>query len=327
MLDAIASERHFADHLAPVWDALPESERGQFWAPPEAAADILRQHGIRAAWPAPPSRAPTLVAAVGDLQRSAAMGRPTAIMEHGAGFSFGGDLSHPAARNPSYAGGSDRPARLFLHPGIRPAARDKAAYPAARVELIGCPKLDTLPRKPERGNPPVVAVSFHWDCPVAPETRSAFLWVRLHIPKLTLAGFRVIGHGHPRIFERAAVWYRENGIEPVRDFEEVCARADLYVSDASSTLYEFAATGRPVVVLDPPFYRREVDHGLRFWEAADVGIRVTEPAYLARAAAEALRDGPDRRRAREAALDLVYAHRSGAAARAALFLLDWMRDP
>jgi UDP-N-acetylglucosamine:LPS N-acetylglucosamine transferase len=159
---------------------------------------------------------------------------------------------------------------------------------------------------------------------VTPETRPTlnhFTPAFVHLKER----FRVLGHGHPRLYgiERD---YRRAGIEYVPEFADVCRRADVYVCDNSSTLYEFAATGRPVVVLNGPGYRRDVHHGLRFWEAADVGIQVDHPRDLPDAVAEALSDPPKRRRAREAALDLVYAHRSGAAERAAEAIVAFMDE-
>jgi hypothetical protein len=60
----------------------------------------------------------------------------------------------------------------------------------------------------------------------------------------------------------------------VASLREVQRRAAVYVCDNSSSMYEFAATGRPVVVLDLPEgrikgigYRRNINHGLRFWDA------------------------------------------------------------
>jgi UDP-N-acetylglucosamine:LPS N-acetylglucosamine transferase len=138
--------------------------------------------------------------------------------------------------------------------------------------------------------------------------------------------YRVIGHGHPKGDWPARLQriYRRAGInEYVPDFDEVCRRADLYVCDNSSTLFEFAATGRPVLVLNHPDYRRHVEHGLRFWRAATVGIQVDQPHELLAAVARALEDPPEVRAAREAALDVVYAHRQGAAARAAVALTSW----
>ena len=71
-------------------------------------------------------------------------------------------------------------------------------------------------------------------------------------------------------------------------------------------------------------YRRNIEHGLRFWEAADVGVRIDEPADLPEAVRIALVDPPGVRANREAALDIVYAYRDGrAAGRATAALLDW----
>ena len=304
-LDAIASEGHFADHLLPVWMALPEEMRGTFY---------------RKTRP-PVSSQKTLVASSGDLYRSRKLGRPTAIMEHGCGQSYGGDRK--SANHSSYAGGGSRDAQLFLHPGPHPAGRDRERYPDARVEIVGCPKLDALPRK-ERNGPPVVAIGFHWDCRISSETRTGAPHFMYSLHALAKTGIKILGHGHPRIIDRLAPYYSKYGIEVVRSFAEVCARADLYLCDNSSSLFEFAATGRPVVVLNPPKYRREVHHGLRFWEAATVGIQVTPRESLAEAVSAALADPPAQREAREAALTLVYAYRSGAAQRAAAVLTDWL---
>jgi glycosyltransferase involved in cell wall biosynthesis len=121
----------------------------------------------------------------------------------------------------------------------------------------------------------------------------------------------------------------------VTDFEEVVRRADVYLIDNSSTMFEAAAAGLPIVALEPSYYRRSVDHGLRFWDAAGVGIPVrSRGSYdtslskkLNAAIEEALADPPERKAAREAALDIVYAHRTGAAARAAEAIGTWAAEP
>jgi hypothetical protein len=77
--------------------------------------------------------------------------------------------------------------------------------------------------------------------------------------------------------------------------------------------------------MNSPRYDRRVNHGLRFWEAANVGVQCDDPARLAECIEEALADPPERKAAREAALDLVYAYRTGAAKRAADVLMDWVK--
>jgi CDP-glycerol glycerophosphotransferase (TagB/SpsB family) len=128
--------------------------------------------------------------------------------------------------------------------------------------------------------------------------------------------YEVIGHGHPRIWPVLEPQYRRFGIEPVAEFDDVMARAAVYVCDNSSTIYEFASTDRPVVVLNAPWYRREVEHGLRFWSLIP-GEQVAGPEELPRAIDRALAEDPYAERRREVVAE-VYAYTDGkAAARAA----------
>ncbi len=319
MIDALASSAHYVDHLAGVLNALPEEARGDVLTKSAEVTSRARAAGLSVRIP-DQSADPVLVASYNDLITASTLRDRVAIMEHGAGQSYGGRAL--AARRGSYAGGTHRDgASLFLHPGPHPASRDRAAYPAARVEVVGAPHLDTLPgRHGDSGR--VVAVSFHFNAPVAPETRTAWPWIFEAIVKLA-EQYEVIGHAHPRMWDRAEKVYQRVGIEPVKEFSEVCRRADLYVCDNSSTLFAFAATGRPVVVLNPPWYDRRVNHGLRFWEASEVGVNCNDPDALADCIDEAFRDTAEQKAKREAALDMVYAYRSGASRRAADVLMDW----
>lgn len=320
MIDVLASEAHFAEHLAAVYSALPPEARGAFVGRSPEAYRRIAELGFKPSRPHD-GKTPTLVASMGDLRRAQVVrGRPLAIMEHGAGQSYGGRAA--SKTHGAYAGGSGRDAAsLFLHPGPHPAARDRKAYPKARVEVVGSPHLDTLPkRKGRKGR--VVAFSFHFNTPIAPEARTAYPWIMPAIAALR-GKYALLGHAHPRMFDAAAPRYKRLGIEAVRNFTEICERADLYVCDNSSTLFAFAATGRPVVVINPPWYDRKVNHGLRFWEASTVGVNCNRPEALAAAIEEALEDSPEQQAAREAALDLVYAFREGAGKRAADVLLDW----
>jgi hypothetical protein len=320
-LDVLASEAHFVDHLAAVFDALSPEARGVFLTHDAKTSARAKAKGYATVRPLG-GGPPVLVASYGDLARARAMGRrKIAIMEHGAGQSYGGRSG--SARHGSYAGGEGRgAASLFLHPGEHPAERDRKAYPKARVEIVGSPFLDNLPRregKPDR----VIAFSFHFNAPIAPEARTAYPWIFPAIAKLR-DRYKLLGHAHPRMFDAAKPRYEKLGIEAVSDFAEVCRRADLYICDNSSTLFAFAATGRPVVVLNPPWYDRAVDHGLRFWDAAEVGVNCNTPGALVASIEEALADLPERQALREQALGLVYAYRDGASQRAADVLMDWV---
>jgi hypothetical protein len=245
-------------------------------------------------------------------------------MEHGAGQSYGGRNVHHG----SYAGGRNRDAAsLFLHPGNHPAARDRQAYPAARVEVVGSPYLDNLPH---REGPPgrVVAFTFHFNGAICAETKTAY---PAFFPAIAVLAerYQMIGTAHPRLWShgrpgrRIEDRYRAQGIEPVEDFAEVCRRADLLIFDNTSAGFAFAATGRPVVVMNAPWYDRRANHGLRFWDAADVGVNCDDPRQLAACVEEAFEDTPEQQAKREAALDIVYGYRAGASQRAADALMDW----
>jgi hypothetical protein len=336
-IDFLAFEPQFLDHIAPVWDALPEGLRGRFraderlMARAEArgiAAECISSRQVRGDLARPsanPGNGPiAFVASIGDTLVGRRLGyRRFIFMEHGAGQAYTDRVA--LNRHPSYAGGKDREDTIaFLVPNEYSAHLWRTAYPDARVEIVGCPKLDTLPGRQE-GAGPVVAISFHWPAFICPEAGTAFGYYREALAPLAKA-FTTIGHAHPKADWgiRLAARYSEVGIPFVMNFDDVCRQADVYVVDNSSTLFEFAATGRPVVVLNSPEYRREVNHGLRFWDAAHVGVNVERASGLIPAVARALDDAPDRKAAREDALDIVYAHRSGAAQRAATVIEEML---
>lgn len=334
MLDVVACEPQFIDHAAPVWHALPAAARGRFLtdarlleraAARGIAAEGIPPDRIRAgvAPKARPGNGPqAFVVSIGDTKVARRLGyRRFAFMEHGAGQTY---LMPGGVRHPSYAGGGDRgDTELFLVPNEYSAGAWRRAYPDARAEIVGCPKLDMLPAR-EPG-PTTVAISFHWPAFVAPESDTVLGDYLPVLPDLARR-FRMIGHAHPKGDwpDRMSTIYRRAGIEFVRDFDEVCRRADVYVCDNSSTLFEFAATGRPVVVLNGPRYRRNVHHGGRFWDWAPVGINVDQAGELVDAIDRALLDPEPVALERERVLDLVYAYRTGAAGRAAAAITGWL---
>lgn len=314
--DFLASQPHFIDHLAPVYLALLSSGR---FCVPDALAEYARSLGID---PSPESalaqgKGPIVTAAYGDLSRCVKSGRHLILFEHGAGFSFSN--SHP-----SYAGGAQHRDRvsLFCEVNDWTARRNRAKHPGCRSVVVGSPKMDSLTgiAKREDTQSPTICVSFHWNCLVAPETRSAFPHFAPALPDLA-AEFDLILHAHPRARQQMREVADGLGVEFVEDFREVCARADMYVNDASSTLYEFAALGRPVVVLNAPWYRRNVHHGLRFWDCSEVGVNCDEPADLVAAVHTALEDPTDRAETRADMVAEVYPYLGESVQRAA-YVLD-----
>lgn len=279
MFALLASQPHYAAHLAPLVPYATED------------ADTV------------------VVASYRDHRLARASGRRIVVMEHGVGQSYG-------TTHPSYPGGMDRgDAALFLTPNEYSAALWRARYPGIPVVAIGSPRAETLPHR-EPGPGPVIAIAPHWDC-VLGHGYAGSAWREHAAGILALAGrYQVIGHGHPTAMTHLAPWYHRAGIEVVWELDEVMRRADVLVADNTSAMFEFAATGRPVVVLNSRRWAKDQGPGLRFWEAAGVGINVEPHGDLPAAVAQALEDPGDVRLTREAALDIVYAHRTGALERA-----------
>ncbi|MDP2710793.1 MAG: CDP-glycerol glycerophosphotransferase family protein [Solirubrobacteraceae bacterium] len=308
MLDALATEEHFAEHLRPTWDALPDSIRGEW-------------HDT-----APPTQGPlTLVASYGDLKKARRTGRRVIYSEHGAGQSYVG------SRSGSYIGSPDRAGAVgVLVPGRDAADRHCAVHPTIPAFPVGCPKLDDWHRCSSRGTSPesdaVIALSWHWECRVVPEARSAFRHYHsvLHSLAREFRG-RVIGHGHPRIIHQLARHYRRAGIEVVEDLNEVMGRADILAVDNSSVLYEFASLGRPTVALNAPWYRRDIAHGLRFW--SDIpGEQCDHPDDLAATIRRALHDSSHAQRQRRDVIERVYGPCDGRAAERAVAAIVALHD-
>jgi glycosyltransferase involved in cell wall biosynthesis len=317
-VDFAAHTAPYVEHLAPIYRAMPPEHRGIFyvtsWARaravelgiPEDELVIDDGHPL-------PAGAEIVVASYRDLTR--ARDRPVILCEHGAGQAY-------SNRHSSYVGGVGRePVVLFVVPNDQAAERNRRRYPFTPNAVVGCPKLDELLTIPAPAGPPTVAISFHWRCDVAPEAGTALGDYRPVLGELrhglAAAGIDLIGHGHPGIAGELEAVYAEVGIEFVPSFVDVVRRAHLYAVDNSSTLFEFAALGRPVVVLNARRYRRGVRHGLRFWTEAGVGLNVDDPAELLPTILAALEDPDGVRRSRESSVARVYPVRDGTSARRA----------
>lgn len=299
-IDALASTVHYLDHIAPIWNRIPEDARGDIFVADEllahAGRTLVEGSSIRPEYDIRPSANPILVAGYSDLQNSP--GRRHVLMEHGSGQSY------EPFDQPAYAGGVARDSvELFLCPNDYSAELNRRRYPDAQIAVIGSPRLEHLMGLARESDGRTIAFGFHFDLMLCAETRNGWEHFSSAVRDAAASeNWNVIGHAHPRIFRDLAPTYAEWGVEAVKDFDEVIRRADVYVADNSSTLFEFAATVGPVVVMNPPWYRTDVHHGLRFWDAADVGPQVTDPYAVLPAAKQALAGWPGK----EAALDFVY---------------------
>lgn len=275
-LDFFARRNHYIDHLAPVWNAMPEDRRGTFY--------VNEQTFMYAKWKTgadpvivsdlPISDDPVLVCAYGDMNRASRAGRVLINMEHGTGHTF---------NTPAYPNG--RGARdfidLFLAPNEYTAQkiRDIRMKP---VKVIGTPKMDDLLKSAALNpNDGTVCIAFHWgNKKTKPaEAGSALDHYRAVLPILKRQ-YKLIAHGHPLAEVEHRQLFDDLGIEYVPTFEEVCRRASLYINDLSSTLYEFMALGKPVILLNAPWFRRDVNYGIRFWDYSNIGFNVDDPKEI-----------------------------------------------
>jgi len=291
-IDFLAGESHFADHARPIWDNI--ENKGTFYTD----RTKLKK-----------SKNPTVVLSWGDLREAYKKRKKIIFGEHGCGFSY--DNKHS-----SYVGSSLLRDRVILRMVPNQFAYDieRAANPLENIKIVGVPKMDKWAgREFVRNKKPVIALSFHWDCRVCPETMSGYKEFLMAAIKKIPTEFKLIGHGHPRIMDLLEERYKACGIEVVRDFNEVMERADVYMCDNSSTIYEFAFLDKPVVVINPSFYRKdkEYPYNPRFWKYANVGVNLDHPDNILRSIREALRDTDRQKELRREAVKAVFTYTDG----------------
>jgi len=259
-IHAVGSLPHYRDHVEATWQHLPDALKGeQSWG---RGASVPRSADPR-----------DLVMVAGYYDVDRARGHNVIYVEHGAGQSYYSENGKP---HPAYHG-SEHPDNVvvYLSPNQKVAdSWDRPAY------AIGAPVCDPYPLITDNQRP-VVAITFHWDCTLFPETRSALDHYQKHLGRLVRflreQGFDVLGHHHPRDPRLPIIW-RNLQVRPAT-VHEVRRSADILVVDNSSLAYEMLYLNRSVVTLNAPWYRREVEHGLRFWEHVP-GQAVDEPEEL-----------------------------------------------
>jgi hypothetical protein len=340
-LDFFARRAHYLDHLAPVWNALPAAWRGTFHIAQELepyARQELQEPQLEIFEGGIPSGDnPILTAAYGDLNKVIRNpDRKIITIEHGVTQGF------RTASYPNGTIGNRDQVDLALLPNEYVAKHFRAAR-QTRCEVVGTPKMDPwfYPPffDPDRSlyaqfykfsseHKPLIAIAFHWGSrnEDPPESGSAWEYYRAELPKLA-KHYNLLGHSHPLATSEHREVFERAGIDWVGDFREVLRRADVYVNDLSSTMYEFLLTGRPVVVLNAPWFRRDVQWGIRFWDYSDVGITVESPGELFGAIDQTLREyGAICAEARRRAVADLYPYAGHSASRAAQVLIAYLEE-
>lgn len=331
-LDLYASQPHYLDHLLPIWAALPDDVVGDVLVEGQARKHPLWELGALTKWKGGRVQAPkrVLVAGQADVHTMRRAGYGVALVEHGAGQSYVDQPGHP-----SYPGGLRREGvGLFLCTNESVAERNRKVNPHRSV-VCGCPRLDDLAQqRAERPSGPhalTLALVWHWPCTVAAESYWLLPEFKGALPDLVARWpGKVIGHAHPKARQAPDI-YRAAGVEWVPRFDEVVQRADVVSFDNTSAGLEAAALGIPVVLCESPRWRRNVEHGLRFWKWADIGPTVRADTYAkelayrwVNAATIALDCWRDFEPARRAMAAEVYPHRGEATRLAVDALLRWV---
>jgi hypothetical protein len=260
-IDFFAGEEHFFDHISPIWRELPEHLKGTFYVRKRVEEKRAKSSGIPYVVGEPTNSELCLVASIGDYRATT---KDVVFMEHGIGHQYSNN-------NAGYAGGAGKDrAILFLNQHHITDERNLKTYPNVPHAIIGTPKMDKVQRTgwTVHKRKPVVCMSFHWDCKVSPETRSSYPFYKKMIPILykLKKDFDFVLHAHPKNGFQDEVKHDFPEITFIDKFEDVMKIADVYVIDNSSTMYEFLVTGKPIVVLNCPYYRFDVNHGIRFWD-------------------------------------------------------------
>jgi hypothetical protein len=298
-----ATQPQFWRHLRPIWEALPEELRG--------TVSFKKSPGLRDTSPDDV----WLVAGYGCIRPLG--NRRIIYVEHGAGQSY----TSMRDRHRGHYSGGPHPDNVigYVCPSETVAARwDKPTV------VVGCPALDSVQADPRRA----VVITFHFDCwQVCPETRSARFHYLDHLHEIVQwirdDRKQPLGHWHPRDGRASGIW-RQLRIESEPDPDRALGRADLVIADNSSFQYEAAALGIPNVALNAPWYRRDVEHGMRFWSHPP-GVMVDDADELMSRSAEWYITSARNRKIGEAAADFAYDRGvSGGAKLAVESILQWV---
>jgi hypothetical protein len=351
MIDFVATESQYFDHLFPIARELEKTNSVGIFYLSQDLYEKLNRPGFptwkfqpigaqsETTFIVPDGENPILSASSGDLTRwmngeNPRSRRKKILMEHGVGIVYGTD-------HPSYAGGKGirSAVDLFLAPNQIIFNKTKKILPKKEQYIIGTPKLDKWhgykDAVPQKSGPLVATISFHWKKGrmVAPEAGNAFDYysgvlaaVKTNLMLLSdRQNIILYGHAHPRISEKLQNFYMYEGILYVKDFDHVMDYAGLYITDNSSTIYEFLVTGKPVLILNCPKFRKSVNFGIRFWDYTDIGPQCERPEDLESKIIEALEEKDKYKEAREKAVVDLFPFLGFSSKRAADFLVERFR--
>lgn len=233
---------HYRAHVQAVHKHLPDELRGRVTDIPQKYQpdDIVLVAGFADIGALPPDQRVVYV-------------------EHGAGQAY------VNTKHPQYYHGSLHPENVIGYICPRRAVAEVWGRPAFAA---GAPVCDPYPLATENETP-VLVWTHHWDAhQVSPEARSALSHygdaLASIVSYVRSQGLQFVGHGHPRHPLLRPIW-QHLGVEykPIDWVREHC---DILVCDNSSLMYEMAYLCRQVVGLNAPWYRRDIEHGLRFWD-------------------------------------------------------------
>lgn len=295
---------HYTNHLYPIWKALPDDIRGDFYVRRDTSSQT-RASELSIPWKKFrnfDAHETVLVASYEDYR--AVKPAKVVFLNHGVGQTYSS-----ARGMSSYSGGPDRDRTiLFLGPSYRDAHLNRTTYPDIPSEAIGVPYLDQFYHSRRPG--PVV-ISFHGDVRTCDESRWAWPHFRQGIENMIRRGYSdIVGHSHPRARIHLEPWWKKLGIRFEPDWWKCLEIASCYVIDNSSSGYEAAALGIPTVWMNAPWYRKDVHHGLRFWDAIP-GIEVDDPEHLEQAIKIALHQPFTLRQKADVAISVAYGDADG----------------
>jgi hypothetical protein len=246
-IHTLSSRPQYQRHCEAIWRHVPPELKGESFHGPKARADRLPPEDV------------VLVGGAIDID---VVPNRIIYVEHGAGQTYT-DITKPATAA-HYPGGK-HPSRVIGY--VCPNNQVALAWDRPTI-VVGCPALDGI--QPQPRMPMVCALTFHWDAyRVSAEARSArdhyaehlhmiVQWLRSH-------DVEPLGHWHPNDTTTKIMWdHLQIRTEP--DIDNVLEQATFMIVDNSSAGYEANHVGIDTLWLNAPWYRKEVEHGLRFWD-------------------------------------------------------------